>query len=115
VLIKKIIGHGRVATPAEEADVGFELYVWGPVHLRIRFDGMAHKADRLIVDLPDRAVALQHDMRIDRSVAVQGMAFGADRPPVSSIGTSPQEFRTSLVARPAMDFMAGETSHYPVV
>lgn len=115
VIIKKIIGHGRVATPTEEADVSFELYICGRVNLGIRFDRMAHKADRLAIHLPHRTVALQHKMGIDRGIALQQMAFKTHRPPVIRIRTSPQEFRTSCVVRTAVDFMASETSYHAIV
>jgi len=115
VLIKKIIGHGRVTTPTEEADVSFELYICGRVDLGIRFDRMAQKADRLTIHRPHCTVALQHEMGIDSGIALQRMAFNTHRPPVMKIRTSPQEFRTSCVVRPAVDFMAGETSYHAIV
>lgn len=115
VLIKKIIRHGRVAAPAEEADVGFELYIFCHVDLGIRFDRVTQKADRLAVHLPHRPIVFQHEVGIDRGIALQRMAFKTHFPPITNIRTSPQEFQTSGPGRPAMDLMAGETSYHAIV
>lgn len=112
---QKRVGHGRVTTPAEEAYIGFELHTGSRVGLRIGFDLMAQKADRPAVHFPNRAVALKHDMGIDRLITGQRMAFGAHRPSINKIRTSPEEFRASPMVRPAMDFMTGQTSDHPVV
>jgi hypothetical protein len=112
VLLKKISGHGGVASPAEKGDVGLEGYLFRSA-VPARLLQMAQKAYRGPSDLSDRTVRLEHAVRIDRGVGLGEMAAEADIPPVG-IGTSPEKLVRLLEPGSGMGDMAGEAGDLTV-
>jgi hypothetical protein len=111
--LEKRIGHGRVTAPAEKADIGPELDILGPVHLRIRRARMAYDADRHTANyFPEVALLIEHFVRIHPLIFLLVMTFEANvplakvRPLSQKVG--PTRFVIIEMARYARDPALGE-------
>ncbi len=98
-----------MTSPAEKADISPESHILCPVNGRVRFCGMADKAYRFALHLFDISRAVEHIVRIDLCKIFKLVALKTSRPTVG-VRAAPQEFLGAFMFRPAVDFMACQTS-----
>jgi hypothetical protein len=114
MLRKENTGHGRVAAPAKEPDVGPESYRIRPVRLRIGRSRMTHETHRLTVYVSHLAGVSQHNMGIYVRILFFIMALETDHPSIC-VRTPSQEFRGPFMTWAAVYLMTGQAPDFAVV
>jgi hypothetical protein len=109
---KPVIGHRRMASPAEKGNIGLKCYpdliaclVWNCC--------MTHQTDRFSVDLFYHTLVVHHAMRAYPGIKVLIMTEKTDLGPVC-IGASSQELRCPGKSLSSMYPMTCQTSHLSI-
>jgi hypothetical protein len=83
MVLEEFSRHGRMAPPTEKGNIGPEFDVGRSVHCGIGYLYMTDEAYRLVINVPEPAIFVQHNVRINLRELLPVMAFKTWLPPVA--------------------------------